>query len=629
MDVDDQYGGGMDAPQLEMPGGDDFSDITSLFVQAAQHMEQESLLMMEGFELQQAMNAFEIGEPRLDTGMVDEQDVTPPFNPLEALLPNEVCWIMDRSFTYEMLWHAGNCLSHSVLTIQYVHHLADMDPDYLYLRNGSAKEDRSRPIQLVTIVLRAFMTGLLKSCDFAWRRLNEGSTKEMEDWQSDKCEVSFLEGVPPNYVLSKLEEASRWLTSQEVPSEAREPLLARLTLRNNLLQLLALDVHKDLEKFQGLIVSAQRSLDFIRAHPSREPGNTSPARLAFDPHLPRLFACSVPLRILDVPPILDIWDAWSRFLNDWSNIVNSVANHDLTTWEMPVAVLTCRLNCIREVVSSGFQLELYNPEERAFAYLYIVQLIEVHLSSLDSLDSVVPLATIAKERIEFQRRFLTALQLISLTLFSVAPNPVDYNAHQLYANFTRRYKWAFRPEYDSIVSPTVASPDVTCLLPACAEIRQDATFSPSDTIKHAQKILSDNLLDEESLNKIILNPPFFPVEGLVNLRDALPSSQSTIFPGRITKPLCVFRSGELTKVTKNGKTQLARLGIKKVFDSRSDFEVEMYQVPLLNIGGIEVVKCPVIKDPVSMSDRLASFAADQRKGSPGRALFASLYRREG
>lgn len=26
----------------------------------------------------------------------------PPFNPLTLLLPGEVCWIMDRSFAYEV-----------------------------------------------------------------------------------------------------------------------------------------------------------------------------------------------------------------------------------------------------------------------------------------------------------------------------------------------------------------------------------------------------------------------------------------------------------------------------------------------------------------------------------------------
>lgn len=46
--------------QLDMPGGDDFYDITTILSEGAQEMEEGSLLMTEGFELLQAMNAFEV-----------------------------------------------------------------------------------------------------------------------------------------------------------------------------------------------------------------------------------------------------------------------------------------------------------------------------------------------------------------------------------------------------------------------------------------------------------------------------------------------------------------------------------------------------------------------------------------
>ena len=71
-----------------------------------------------------------------------------------------------------MGWHAGNTLSQTVYTLLYVHHLQDINPDLLpphyYYTN-----DPSRPIQLVTIVLRPAVFALLKSCDFAWRELSE------------------------------------------------------------------------------------------------------------------------------------------------------------------------------------------------------------------------------------------------------------------------------------------------------------------------------------------------------------------------------------------------------------------------------------------------------------------------
>lgn len=44
-----------------------------------------------------------IGEPRLDTGITLQEERRPPFNPLVQLLPEEVCWILDRSFACEVI----------------------------------------------------------------------------------------------------------------------------------------------------------------------------------------------------------------------------------------------------------------------------------------------------------------------------------------------------------------------------------------------------------------------------------------------------------------------------------------------------------------------------------------------
>ena len=35
----------------------------------------------------------------MDSGMVLEEARRPPFNPLSPLLPEEVCWILDRSIS--------------------------------------------------------------------------------------------------------------------------------------------------------------------------------------------------------------------------------------------------------------------------------------------------------------------------------------------------------------------------------------------------------------------------------------------------------------------------------------------------------------------------------------------------
>lgn len=53
--------------------------------------------------------------------------------------------------------------------------------------------------------------------------------------------------------------------------------------------------------------------------------------------------------------------------------------------QLPSVALLWRLSIIREVVLSGFQLELYAEEEKSFAYWYAAQVMEAHLQCLDSL----------------------------------------------------------------------------------------------------------------------------------------------------------------------------------------------------------------------------------------------------
>ena len=52
--------------------------------------------------------------------------------------------------------------------------------------------------------------------------------------------------------------------------------------------------------------------------------------------------------------------------------------------------LLWRLSVVREVILSGFQLELYCRDEKPFAYWYAADVIDAHLSCLDNLTSIVP-----------------------------------------------------------------------------------------------------------------------------------------------------------------------------------------------------------------------------------------------
>ena len=84
-------------------------------------------------------------------------------------------------------FHAGNFLAHTVHTLLYVHHLRDIDPDILLAQTyfdispstSTPTFPNDRPIELITIVLRAAIQGLLKCCSLSWIELSKGGAYDV------------------------------------------------------------------------------------------------------------------------------------------------------------------------------------------------------------------------------------------------------------------------------------------------------------------------------------------------------------------------------------------------------------------------------------------------------------------
>ncbi|KAI0941349.1 hypothetical protein AcV7_002949 [Taiwanofungus camphoratus] len=119
-------------------------------------------------------------------------------------------------------------------------------------------------------------------------------------------------------------------------------------------------------------------------------------------------------------------------------------------------------------------------------------------------------------------------------------------------------------------------------------------------------------LDLAYVNERLAQPPFVTISGVHNVRD-LGWYSSTTYPGLMTKPRFLFRSSEVSSITEEGKAQLTGLGISKVFDLRSDTEIERYETPSPDIQGVEVVRVPVFKtedySPEMMAKRYELYAS--------------------
>ncbi|KAG1856630.1 Mak10 subunit, NatC N-terminal acetyltransferase-domain-containing protein [Suillus subalutaceus] len=615
-------------PLVDLPGGDNFHDVTALFEDAAEALHPGALVLTNGFTLLDAMSSFEIGEPRFDSGLALLDKSKPIFNPLAPLTPEEVCWIIDRSFSCEMEWHSGYTLSQTIYSFLYVHSLKEIDPD-LVPGGSPPRSDNLRPPELITVVLRAALLGLLKCCDLSWRELNKGNVYDAEDWQSEKCDVPLSEALPVKYICKVLDEACHWLeTSAKVQQPWKAMLMNRLMLRKSLIVLFETQLSQPHSSLLPTMINLSLQLlhPIMTVTPS-EPALDSPARLAFDPQFPRVIVSYIPLHVIQLPDQARTWALLEGMLTSLKN-VNDLANTtELTTWEVAghlqlwcprphsrfpyvrsitqsafwdgvlvlnkfalkhvvdqffretlnisydaftqdimtrwegpappplaqiertmtqilianikslwynlprrrrfcakslfdwhelfvvfmdvcvrlaplqdqkkldhvrrarVAVLMYRLSVIREVVLSGFQLSLYTNEERVFAYWYVVQVLEMHLSCIDQLMPGMSSDSNAYFELSYQLQFLTALQSLSMTVFAITVKKTTFSWRRTRLNFLRRYKWAFMPEYEDIDLQPIGHPSFTKFATACESMQKDKQFS-LDSIALAIEVLS-------------------------------------------------------------------------------------------------------------------------------------------
>jgi protein tyrosine/serine phosphatase len=96
-----------------------------------------------------------------------------------------------------------------------------------------------------------------------------------------------------------------------------------------------------------------------------------------------------------------------------------------------------------------------------------------------------------------------------------------------------------------------------------------------------------------SVKHALASPPFIVVEGIINIRD-IGGYIAQSNPSLMVKPRTIFRSGEVSHITDLGKTQLRALGIKTIFDLRSDSEIQTYNTQAAEIEGVETIRVPVI-----------------------------------
>lgn len=125
--------------------------------------------------------------------------------------------------------------------------------------------------------------------------------------------------------------------------------------------------------------------------------------------------------------------------------------------------------------------------------------------------------------------------------------------------------------------------------------------------------LDSEPLDEDYVKTRLKQPPFVTIDGVLNIRDL--GSYPTADPSLLTKPSLMYRSGEVSGITEEGKSQLKSLGITHIFDLRSDPEMAKWHSPIPLIDGVEIVHTPIFKNedysPEMMAKRFKLYSANK------------------
>ncbi|GLB44960.1 putative tyrosine phosphatase family protein [Lyophyllum shimeji] len=109
-------------------------------------------------------------------------------------------------------------------------------------------------------------------------------------------------------------------------------------------------------------------------------------------------------------------------------------------------------------------------------------------------------------------------------------------------------------------------------------------------------IMSSASQSDPTSGNILRSLPFVVVDGVMNMRTVGGYPAAAYAAGTQVTPLHVFRSGDLSRITELGQTQLRALGITTVFDLRSEAEIARYGSTTPGIEGVRVVRAPAMTD---------------------------------
>ena len=104
-------------------------DVLPLLDAAATELSLGDLLHGEGFHLQEAMSALEMGDPQMDSmaSAAPEDEPTPSLPP-ETISAADLVGVLDEMLCCEHAWYASSALAHSLFRLDWLHAIPEIRP---------------------------------------------------------------------------------------------------------------------------------------------------------------------------------------------------------------------------------------------------------------------------------------------------------------------------------------------------------------------------------------------------------------------------------------------------------------------------------------------------------------------
>ncbi|PIA15526.1 hypothetical protein COEREDRAFT_63916, partial [Coemansia reversa NRRL 1564] len=157
---------------LTLEAGEEWINITELMDRGTQALEEGELMKATSFGLFDAMTSIEVMDPRLDMGLMTDEDRAEKelWDIGRRLTLPQTLWIAEQVFSSEMTWHSSAALVQTLYTCNYI------TADRIGITIGSGTQNPGRDMVLYPLLVA---TGAC--CQRVWDEYTRGNVYGDED----------------------------------------------------------------------------------------------------------------------------------------------------------------------------------------------------------------------------------------------------------------------------------------------------------------------------------------------------------------------------------------------------------------------------------------------------------------